>query len=98
MQYDLDRLGQAAVALGRPEQGVTLAGAASRCREAVGGGLTVHQLRWEMEHPRDAARRVLTEPEIDLAWARGRSMSQDEAIAYARGTAGTRRIRQRDPA
>jgi predicted ATPase/DNA-binding SARP family transcriptional activator len=82
--YALDRLGQAAVALGRPEQGVALAGAASRLREEVGGGLTGQQLRWKLEHPRDAARRFLSEAEIHLAWARGRSLRPDEAVAYAK--------------
>ncbi|MEU2510130.1 BTAD domain-containing putative transcriptional regulator [Streptomyces sp. NPDC007863] len=80
---DLDRLGQAAVALGRPERGVVLAGAADRLRESVGGGLMVQAFRWEKEHPRDAARRFLTENEVDLAWARGRSMSLTDALGYA---------------
>jgi hypothetical protein len=48
------------------------------------GGLTVEQLRWKLEHPRDAARRVLTEAEIDLAWARGRSLRPEDALAYAK--------------
>jgi predicted ATPase/DNA-binding SARP family transcriptional activator len=81
---DLDRLGQAAVALGRPERAVVVAGAASRLRESVGGGLTVEAFRWETEHPRDAARRFLTDTEIDRAWARGRTMSLEDAVAYAR--------------
>jgi serine/threonine-protein kinase PknK len=81
---DLDRLGQAAVALGRPERAVVVAGAADRLRESVGGGLTVESGRWETEHPRDAARRFLTDTEIDRAWARGRTMSLEDAVAYAR--------------
>jgi predicted ATPase/DNA-binding SARP family transcriptional activator len=81
---DLDRLGQAAVALGRPEQAVVVAGVASRLREAVGGGLTVESGRWETEHPRDAARRFLTDIQIETAWARGRTMSLEEAVAYTR--------------
>jgi predicted ATPase/DNA-binding SARP family transcriptional activator len=81
---DLDRLGQAAVALGRPQRAVVVAGAASRLRESVGGGLTVESGRWETEHPRDAARRLLTETEIDRAWAQGRTMSLEDALAYAR--------------
>jgi tetratricopeptide (TPR) repeat protein len=84
--YALDRLGQVAVALGRPARGVTLAGAAARLRETVGGGLTVHHLRWELEHPRDAARRVLTDAEVDLAWTRGRAMTPEHAVAYAKDT------------
>jgi hypothetical protein len=49
---DLERLGQAAVALGRPERGVVLAAAADRLRESIGGGLTVESGLWETEHPR----------------------------------------------
>jgi predicted ATPase/DNA-binding SARP family transcriptional activator len=81
---DLDRLGQAAVALGRPEQAVVVAGAASRLRESIGGGLTVESGRWETEHPRDAARRQLTDTEIDRAWAHGCTMTLEDAVAYAR--------------
>lgn len=83
MAMDLDRLGQAAIALGQPERAVTLTGAASRLREHAGGGLTVQHYRWETEHPRDAARRILTPSEVDVAWARGRSMRVDDAVAYA---------------
>jgi hypothetical protein len=81
---DLDRLGQAAVALGQPERAVVVAGAADRLRESVGGGLTVESGRWETEHPRYAARRLLTDTEIDRGWAQGRAMSLGDALAYAR--------------
>jgi hypothetical protein len=81
---DLERLGQTAVALGRPERAVVVAGAADRLRESVGGGLTVESGRWETEHPRDAARRFLTDTQIDRAWAQGRAMSLEDAVAYAR--------------
>ena len=81
---DLDRLGQAAVALGRPERAVVVAGAADRLRESVSGGLTVEAFRWQTEHPRDAARRLLTDTQIDRAWAQGRAMSPEDAVAYAR--------------
>lgn len=81
---DLDGLGRAAAGLGRLERGVILAGAASRLREEVGGGVGAERLPWEPKHPRDSARGVLPEPTIDVAWARGRSMSADEAVAYAK--------------
>jgi len=81
---DLERLGQAAVALGQPERGVVLAAAADRLRESIGGGLTVESGLWEAEHPRDAARRFLTDTQIETAWARGRTMSLEDAVAYAR--------------
>jgi hypothetical protein len=79
---DLDRLGQAAVALGHPERAVVLAAAADRLRESVGGGLTVESGRWVTEHPRDAARRQLTD--TDRAWAQGRTMGLEDAVAYVR--------------
>jgi hypothetical protein len=95
--YCLDRLGQAAVTLGQARRGVILA-AAFRQREAAGGGLTVHHLRWELEHPRDAARRVLPDAEIDLAWAQGRSLSRHDTVADAKqATSATREHRQADP-
>jgi DNA-binding SARP family transcriptional activator len=81
---DLDRLGQLAVALRRPEPAVVLAGAADHLRESVGGGLTVQSGRWQTEHPRDAARRFLTDTQIDRAWAQGRAMSLQDAVAHAR--------------
>jgi hypothetical protein len=81
---DLDRLGQAAVALGHPERAVVLAAAADRLRESVGGGLTVESGRWATEHPRDAARRQLTDTEIARAWAQGRTMGLEDAVAYVR--------------
>jgi hypothetical protein len=53
-------------------------------RESVGGGLTVESGRWETEHPRDAARRQLTDIEIDRAWAQGRTMGLEDAVGYVR--------------
>jgi hypothetical protein len=81
---DLDRLGQAAVALGQPERAVVLAAAADHLRESIGGGPTVESGRWETEHPRDAARRQLTDIQIDRAWAQGRTMGLEDAVAYVR--------------
>jgi hypothetical protein len=83
---DLDRLGQATLALGRPERAVVMAAAADRLRESVGGGLTVESGRWETEHPRDAAQRLLTHSQIDKAWAQGRAMSLEDAVAYTRSS------------
>src|SRR4029450_5265724 len=74
----------APAALGHPERAVVVAGAAARLRESVGGGLTVESGRWVTEHPRDAARRQLTDTQIDRAWAQGRTMSLEDALAYAR--------------
>jgi len=63
---------------------INLAAAADRLRESVGGGLTVESGRWATEHPRDAARRQLTDTEIDRAWAQGRTMGLEDAVAYVR--------------
>lgn len=62
---DLNWLGRAAVALGRPEEGVLLAGAASRLRETPGGGLTMPDWVWDIEEPQDAARSLLDDAHID---------------------------------
>jgi predicted ATPase/DNA-binding SARP family transcriptional activator len=80
---DLDRLALAAVGTGQPTRAVVLAGAAAALREAAGGGLPVEAFRWETEHPKDTARRFLSEGEIDRAWARGRTMTLDDAIAFS---------------
>ncbi|MDP8971104.1 MAG: AAA family ATPase [Actinomycetota bacterium] len=84
LAMDLDRLAQAAISLKQPGRAVVLAAAASELRESVGGGLSLDDFRWKKEHPRDAARRVLDPSQIDIAWAHGRTMSPDEAVAYAR--------------
>jgi predicted ATPase/DNA-binding SARP family transcriptional activator len=85
MAMDLDRLGQASVARGQAQRALVLAGAASRLRETVGGGLTIDDYRWETEHPREAAQEMLTDAEIARAWAEGRSLAADDAVAYAVG-------------
>lgn len=79
----LERLGQAATGQGEYERGVILAGAASRIRDELGVGLTVEDYRWELEDPRDAAKEGLTETQIDIAWAKGRTMNLDETVTYA---------------
>ncbi len=86
---DLNWLGLVAVIRGRPEQGVVLAGAASRLRQTVGGAFTVQHYRHDAEQPEEAARRSLTQSEIDTAWARGRAMSLEQAVSYARAPSET---------
>jgi hypothetical protein len=41
-------------------------------------------LRWKLEDPREGARRVLTEVEVDVAWAQGRVMTPAQAVAHAK--------------
>lgn len=83
MAIDLDRLAQAALRSGEAQRAVTLAGAASRLRDTAGGGLTVQAFRWETEPPERAARRSLTELQIETARARGRTMTPEDALDYA---------------
>ena len=78
---DLAWLGRVAVAQGRPAEGVVLAGAASRVREAVGGAFTVQDYSSHVDDPKHAARNLLTTSDVELAWARGRRMTLEEAIA-----------------
>jgi predicted ATPase/DNA-binding SARP family transcriptional activator len=96
---DLEALGVVAVARGRMERGIVLAGAASRLAESVGAEITLEDYLWKPEHPRDAARGSLNQQEIDTAWARGRVVTLEEAVAYA-GAAPTSStpIRVRMPA
>ncbi len=84
-----ERLGQAAAGRGELDRGVVLSGAASRLRDDIGVGLTVEDFRWDLPDPRHVAGDALSETEIDVAWARGRSMSLDDALAYAGVHAGT---------
>ncbi|MDP8932006.1 MAG: hypothetical protein M3O70_26420, partial [Actinomycetota bacterium] len=98
LAMDLDRLAQAAISLEQPERAVMLAAAASELRESVGGGLSLDDFRWEREHPRDSARRILSPAQIDLAWAHGRTMSLEEAVAYAQAASVQHGLRPDHPA
>jgi len=77
-----DNLANVANLGGRPQVALRLAGAAEALKELVGG-----EAPPELIHLPDAraqARALLSEGEIDVAWAEGRAMSMEEAIAYAR--------------
>ncbi len=78
---DLAWLGRVAVAQGRPDEGVVLAGAASRVREGVGGAFTVQDYSADVDDPKHAARDLLSTSDLEVAWARGRRMTLDEAVA-----------------
>lgn len=80
---DLHWLGRVAVAQGRPQDGVVLAAAATRLRDVIGGGLTVQLYQFDVDDPVDAARRVLTDPEFERAWAIGRAQPLVEVVARA---------------
>lgn len=82
---DLHWLGRVAVAQGRPQDGVVLAAAASLLRDRVGGGLTVQLYQFDVDDPVDAARRDLSDAEIEHAWAIGHAERLDDVVARALG-------------
>ena len=78
----LDNLANLANLAGRPHDAMRLAGAADALKELVGGEAPPELIY--LPDPRAPARRSLSEEEIEMAWAEGRAMSMEEAIAYAR--------------
>jgi hypothetical protein len=71
-----------AVSLGQPERAVRLHGAADALREASGTPLPPLNFR-SYGRVLDALRSELGAVAFDAAWLDGRSMSSDQAIAYA---------------
>jgi hypothetical protein len=72
------------VAIGeeQPRRGVRLLGAADRLRETIGAPLPPQE---QVDHERRLAalRAALDEPTFDAAWAEGRAMTLEEAVAEA---------------
>jgi predicted ATPase/class 3 adenylate cyclase len=77
----LDNLADLEISEGHAVRAMRLAGASEAIQEAV-GGQAPPEIR--LPHPRERARLMLSDEEIEAAWAEGRRMSMDEAIAYAR--------------
>jgi tetratricopeptide (TPR) repeat protein len=71
------------VASERPVEAVVLAGAACALREVHGGGWTLES--FGVENARTTAAGVLTEDEIERAWAEGSEMSLEAAVELGRG-------------
>jgi predicted ATPase/DNA-binding SARP family transcriptional activator len=65
----------------RPALAVRVAGAADALRTAAGGGMPIEDLH--VEPARVAAKRLLGAAELEQAWAEGRRLSLQEAIAAA---------------
>jgi tetratricopeptide (TPR) repeat protein len=84
---NLEELAAVAVAQGQPERAARLFGAAEGLREALGAPLPPVD---RAEHDRSVAavRTALGEEAFTAAWAEGRAMSLDEAVAYALKTEG----------
>ena len=76
----LDALAALEIRLGHPVRALRLAGAAEALKEAAGGQVPPE---FAYPDPRPAARTALPEERIASAWAEGRAMSLDEAVAYA---------------
>jgi predicted ATPase/class 3 adenylate cyclase len=78
----LDNLANLANLGGRPREAMRLAGASDSLKELVGGEAPPELIH--LPDPRAQARQVLSEEEIEMAWAEGRAMRVEEAMAYAR--------------
>jgi len=73
-----------AAAKGQPERAARLLGAAEALREAMGLGLQPAD-QFEIDRYEAAAREQLDEATFEAAWAEGRAMTLEEAVAYALG-------------
>jgi predicted ATPase/class 3 adenylate cyclase len=82
ISFVLEALGELESRLGRFDRALRLAGAADAIREVVGGGAPPELM--QIEDPRTRAGERMSEEEIERAWAEGRAMSLEEALAYAR--------------
>jgi predicted ATPase/DNA-binding NarL/FixJ family response regulator len=82
MAFGLERFAIVAAAHGQAQRALQLAGAASAVREAIGTPLAA-SAQAALEARFAPARASLRTQLAEAAWARGRAMSMDAAIAYA---------------
>jgi len=78
----LEFLAAAAVGNGHTERAAVLFGSAENLREVIGDPLRSHE-RVEYEQDVSRLREAMDPDGLTDAWARGRSMSMEEAVAYA---------------
>jgi predicted ATPase/class 3 adenylate cyclase len=78
----LQGLAAVAIATGDADRGVRLLAANDAIRERLGGGPPPEWLR--LGDPLADARRSLGDESFELAWKAGRSLTVDEAVAFAR--------------
>ena len=78
----LESFGYLASARGRPRRAAVLLGAAERLREEAGAGMLAIE-RAEYESQLTLVRESLDTAEFEHAWAEGRAMSTDDAVALA---------------
>ena len=77
----LQILGELEIMEGGFERAVRLAGASDAIRESIGGGAPPELM--QIEDPRGKARERMSDEEVGRAWAEGRAMSLNDALAYA---------------
>jgi non-specific serine/threonine protein kinase len=80
--YSLEGFASLAAAQGHAERAVRLRGAAEALREAIGVPLPAVD-RAQYDHYVETARAALGEKTFAAAWAEGRKMTMEEAVAYA---------------
>jgi predicted ATPase/class 3 adenylate cyclase len=78
----LDNLADLEITAGNVVRALRLAGASETIKEGVGGQAPPDLIT--LPDPRERARPLLSDREIQAAWTEGRAMSMEEAIAYAR--------------
>ena len=79
--HELECLAFIARAQAAPERAARLFGAAEALREAIGAPMAAHE-RSEYEREVAALRALWPAPEREAAWAAGRVLTLDEAVAY----------------
>ena len=81
----LDNLADLEITTGNVARALRLAGASEAIKEGVGGQAPPELIT--LPDPRERARPLMSEQEIEAAWEEGRRMSIEQAIAYARESA-----------
>jgi predicted ATPase/class 3 adenylate cyclase len=85
LALSLDSLADLEISRGNLMRAMRLAGAAEVMKEGVGGQAPPDLLT--LPDPRQRARALMPEQEMEKAWEEGRRMSLEQAIAYARESA-----------
>jgi tetratricopeptide (TPR) repeat protein len=82
LALSLDLLAVQDVDRGKPVRAMKLAGASAAIKDSIAGEAPPELL--DLPDSRERARSLITDEEIRAAWAEGRAMSVDEALAFAR--------------
>ena len=82
----IDNLVDQEIRRGHLTRAMRLAGASDAIKEGVGGQAPPELL--DLPDPRERVREAFSQEEVETAWMEGRSMSIEEAVAYAREEAG----------